>query len=248
MPSDEQAVGLYTPVQKTFRHFCKHPCLGITYFRTIIDLEGNNRVLHTPYFFCFHCKQGGGTVVTPMTAWHQVLAGHMSTVRSEGAMVSEEYLEHMKFNAQAMGFAYHEQWHRSMMNLCNAARRAQILLCLPIDTIDKAQDQLLGNAEELPFPSFRNGATCTQREFLYRSIGLDLNAPICWRCTPTGWMTSGMIVASSQRNLHIYRNPVMQVAGAGTPDDPEHCIIDENLTTRAHGTRRVYCSRYQLER
>ena len=61
-------------------------------------------------------------------------------------------------------------------------------------------------------------------------------------------MTSGMVVASSQRNLHIFRNPVMQVAGAGTPDDPEHCIIDENLATRAHGTRRVYCKRYQLER
>ena len=99
MPAEDQIVGFYTPTAGSLRHFVKHPCVGIAYVRTIIDMEGTSRLLHTPYLFCQHCKQGGGTTVTHNTAWHQISAGHMSSVRSEGAMVSEEFLEHQKWNA-----------------------------------------------------------------------------------------------------------------------------------------------------
>ena len=69
--SKDQLVGLYTFMAGTTRHFMTSASVGLAHFRTVLHTQGNpNRVLHTPYLMCLHCKQCGGTTSTPNTAWH----------------------------------------------------------------------------------------------------------------------------------------------------------------------------------
>ena len=106
--SGDRLVGLYRPVADTQRTFVKCPAVGISYIRTETQGDGNqpDHTLHIPYLTCIHCKQSGATTITPCTAWHAVSCGHMSAVRSEGALIAEEYLDFMRWNAVELGWRY----------------------------------------------------------------------------------------------------------------------------------------------
>ena len=105
-----------------------------------------------------------------------------------------------------------------------------MLLCDHHTDINWTQDAALGEAAQLHF----------QREYFHREICRNLNAPIIWRLSPVGWLESGMVLSFSQRNLHLYRSPVIRAAGAGTTEDPEYRVIPENLSYRSCATRRVF--------
>ena len=239
--SGDRLVGLYRAIAGTQRTFVKCPAVGISYIRTETQGDGNqpDRILHTPYLTCTHCKQSGATTVTPCTAWHAVSCGHMSAVRSEGALVAEEYLDFMRWNAVQLGWMYSRKWHMGTKQLCRQAR-AVMLLCTPNVDIDWELDGALGTKAELSFPTLRSGATDVHREYFHRAVGRALNDPIAWRCTDRGWMISGMVLSFLQRNLHLYRSPVLQRHASGTIEDPEHRIVPENLSYRCHFSRRVF--------
>ena len=137
--------------------------------------------------------------MTPATPWHQVSCGpgHMSAVRSEGALVAEEYLEHMRWNGSTLGFTYNDKWHRSTKNLCWQARNSMIL-CNHFSDVSWNQDEALGDAAHLLFATLRNGSTHAQREYIHREVGRKLDSPIIWRLSPVGWMESGMVLSFSE--------------------------------------------------
>ena len=100
-----------------------------------------------------------------------------------------------------------------------------MLLCTPSVDADWDQDRAFGSKTELSFPTLRGGSTDVQREYFHRAVGRALNDPIAWRCTDRGWLVSGMVLSYLQRNLHLYRNPVLQSMASGTIDDPAHRIV-----------------------